>query len=134
MIRRAEAGWREHGLGYWALVLAVPVAGCGVRVGEVIGTGGVSVVEGDVWNLGYRLTPAAWGYGLAGEVAAEALACARAVAPGRAVVARLLAENTASRRVAERAGLTLVREDVEPSGPAAGRRRLTFSDRPLPAA
>ncbi|MGW5351308.1 GNAT family N-acetyltransferase [Streptomyces sp. NPDC004031] len=132
MIGRAEASWRDHGLGYWALALAEEIPGCPVRAGEIIGTGGVSHAAGDVWNLGYRLTPAAWGHGLAGEVAAEALVCAAAVAPARPVVARLLVENTASRRVAERAGLTLLREDLEPSGPAAGRRRLTFTDRPVP--
>lgn len=131
MIARAESSWRDHGLGYWTLILGSPLPGSSLRPGDIIGTGGVSVVEGDMWNLGYRLAPGAWGHGLAGEVVEQALACARAVAPARPVVARILPGNAASRRVATRAGLVLVREETETSGPAAGRTRLTFSDRPL---
>ncbi|MFF8432401.1 GNAT family N-acetyltransferase [Streptomyces sp. NPDC016566] len=132
MITKAEAGWHEHGLGYWSVLLRAPLAGCSLRPGDIIGTGGVSVVDGDVWNLGYRLTPEVWGRGLAGEVVSEALACALAVAPDRPVVARILSENTASRRVVERAGLVLLREETDRSGPAVGRRRLIFSDRQVP--
>ncbi|WP_443060913.1 GNAT family N-acetyltransferase [Streptomyces sp. NBC_00448] len=132
MIAKAQPSWHEYGLGYWSVLLKAPLPGCSLRPGEIIGTGGVSVVDGDVWNLGYRLTPGVWGRGLAGEIVREALACARAVAPGRPVVARVLSENTASRRVVERAGMVLVREETERSGPAAGRKRLIFSDRHLP--
>lgn len=131
MIAKAESSWRDHGLGYWSLVLRAQLPGSPLRPGDVVGTGGVSAVEGDLWNLGYRLTPDAWGHGLAGEVVREALACARTVAPSRPVVARILSENSASRRVAERAGMILIREEIESSGPAAGQRRLTFSDRQL---
>lgn len=132
MITKAEASWHEYGLGYWSVLLKTPLPGCSLRPGDIIGTGGVSVADGDVWNLGYRLAPEVWGRGLAGEVVGEALACARAVAPGRPVVARILLENTASRRVVERAGLVLILEETEPSGPAVGCKRLIFSDRQLP--
>ena len=53
-----------------------------------MGTGGCAVRVGTVWwNLYYRLTPTAWGRGLAAELVDAALEAARAVDADRPVVA-----------------------------------------------
>ena len=75
----------------------------------MVGTGGCALRVGTSWwNLYYRLTPAAWGHGLAAELVTAALDAARAVDPSRPVVAYLLEHNVESRVRAERAGLSLV--------------------------
>jgi RimJ/RimL family protein N-acetyltransferase len=93
----------------------------------VIGSGGVLVSSDGVWNLGYRLAPRAWGHGLATEVVQAALDAD----PERPVLARLLAHNVGSRRVAEKAGLRLAAEHTDKTGDSVGMRRLYFADRPL---
>lgn len=57
-------------------------------------------------ELGYRLRPALWGRGLATEASRALLN----LADGIRVVARIHRDNLASRYVAERIGLALVRE------------------------
>lgn len=65
-------------------------------------------------ELGYRLRRAAWGHGYATE-GAEALIDAGFTRQGvRRVVAETLAVHVASRRVMEKAGLTLVRTSRQP--------------------
>jgi RimJ/RimL family protein N-acetyltransferase len=95
--RSWRAHWERHGFGYWVLR----------RRGSerVIGFCGLKLTrlhEAPVLNLLYRLEPAAWGSGLAGEAVAAVLASAPAAPP---VVARVRPANVASARVALRAGL-----------------------------
>jgi RimJ/RimL family protein N-acetyltransferase len=92
--------WADEGTGYWAVRRS--------RDAEVIGFGGV---RGMVWrerailNLYYRFTPRAWGQGYASEMARAAVGLARAHLPALPIVARVRAENLASIKTAERAGL-----------------------------
>jgi RimJ/RimL family protein N-acetyltransferase len=72
-------------------------------------------------ELVYALARAAWGRGLATEAARAALTYAFAVVGLPRVVAFARAENVASRRVLEKAGMTLV-----------GRTRTGASRRPVP--
>jgi RimJ/RimL family protein N-acetyltransferase len=65
-------------------------------------------------ELGYRLRRAAWGRGLATEVATALVALALADPAVTAVVAAALVANRGSTRVMEKAGLTRVREFAAP--------------------
>ncbi|GIM94950.1 GNAT family N-acetyltransferase [Paractinoplanes toevensis] len=90
--------WERHGFGYWVLR----------RRGSehVIGFCGVKLVrlhDAPVLNLFYRLEPAAWGSGLAGEAVAAVIATSAALP--YPVIARVRPANVASARVAARAGL-----------------------------
>lgn len=122
----SEVEW-SHGLGYWCVRES--------EGGPVVGMAGCAVM-GDApwWNLYYRFDAAVRGRGYAVEVAAAALVAAREVDPERPVMAYLLEVNVASRRTAEKAGLSLVW-----SGPDAGNDdpdavRLVYLDREPDAA
>lgn len=65
-------------------------------------------------ELGYRLRKAAWGKGYATEVARALIRKGFRELGVRRVVASTAADNIASRRVMEKAGLTLVREYPSP--------------------
>jgi RimJ/RimL family protein N-acetyltransferase len=124
--------WERFGLGYWTARLLVDLAGTPLRAGDVVGTGGCAVRAGTAWwNLYYRLTPAAWGHGLAAELVAAALDAARSADPDRPVVAYLLEHNVESRIRAERAGLTLVWRGPDAGNPDPSAVRLVYADRPL---
>ena len=137
-VQAALGHWAADGLGYWLARLRPDLppgaAPAGLVPGALIGSGGVARREGTTWwNLCYRLTPAAWGHGLAAEIVAAALGAARAVAPDRPVIAYPLEHNAGSRGRAERSGLTLVWR-----GPDAGNAdptavRLVYADRPVDA-
>ncbi|WP_371682341.1 GNAT family N-acetyltransferase [Kitasatospora sp. MMS16-BH015] len=64
-------------------------------------------------ELGYRLLPVAWGRGLATEGARAMVAHAFTTLAADRVVATTMTVNTSSRRVMEKAGLTLVRTFFE---------------------
>ncbi|HEY1179663.1 MAG TPA: GNAT family N-acetyltransferase [Phytomonospora sp.] len=98
-----RANWAVDGLGYWMVRETCD--------GEVIGVGGVrrAFLDGFVLNLYYRFRPSAWGRGYAVELAAAAVETAGEFIPGTPVVAVIRPGNTASRKVAERAGLVLDR-------------------------
>ena len=83
------------------------------------------------WNLGFRLMPAVWGHGLAGEIAVEALNAAHHAQPGLPVTARVLTRNPASFHVLERIGLTLVWEGADPADDplTTGVSRRVYADR-----
>ncbi len=92
--------WEEDGFSYWAVRL--------LDAPEIIGFGGVRRMtwrDREILNLYYRFAPTAWGHGYATEVAREAVSLARAHLPTLPIVARVRAENIASIRTAERAGL-----------------------------
>jgi RimJ/RimL family protein N-acetyltransferase len=100
-----------------------------------VGTGGCARREGTAWwNLYYRLTPAAWGLGLAAELVTAAIDAAQAVDPDRPVVAYLLEHNVESRGRAERAGLSLVWRGPDAGNPDPAAVRLVYADRPLTGA
>lgn len=105
MVHRAEDGWATHGAGSWAVRLRQPVND--LAAGTFIGTGGISATVGEAWNLGYRLTPASWGKGLATELALSAVAFAAEISPQTPVTGRVLENNPASFVVLEKAGLQL---------------------------
>ncbi len=123
---KSEVEW-NHGLGYWCVRES--------SGGPVIGMAGCGVVWGEPWwNLYYRFDSSFRGLGYAAEAAGAALEAAHDVAPDRPVLAYLLEINVASRRTAERAGLTLVW-----SGPDVGNDdpeavRLVYLDREPDAA
>ncbi|MFJ9695679.1 GNAT family N-acetyltransferase [Kitasatospora sp. NPDC101183] len=62
-----------------------------------------------VLELGYRLTPAAWGHGYATEGALALVRHAFTTLGAERIVATTMAVNTGSRRVMEKAGLRYVR-------------------------
>jgi [ribosomal protein S5]-alanine N-acetyltransferase len=109
LVNRAEAAglfaywdehWRGHGFGYFVVRRQDSPA--------VLGFCGLKFMpfrERRVLNLFYRLAPAAWGDGVAGEAATAVVRWAGERLPGQPVIARVRPDNIASRRVAERAGL-----------------------------
>ena len=103
---RVAAGRRhfdEHGFGRWA----VEAPG----VADFVGTVGLAVFEADVpfapcVELGWRLAFAYWGRGYATEAARAAAEFGFRVAGLDEIVAFTVPENTRSRRVMERLGMT----------------------------
>ena len=94
--------WLRHferfAFGYELAVLDGDVIGiCGARRDVWMGV--------DVLNLYWRLLPGVWGRGLAEPLARLALEIAAAARRDETIVARMLVQNAASARVAERAGL-----------------------------
>ena len=131
-IAHSVGHWERDGLGYWTARLLVDLAGTPLRAGDVVGTGGCALRVGTSWwNLHYRLSPPAWGHGLAAELVDAALEAARTVAPDRPVVAYLLEHNVRSRARAERAGLELVWRGPDAGNPDPAAVRLVYSDRAL---
>ncbi len=136
-IRHSVGHWERDGLGYWTARLRtdLPSPVPGLDPGAMVGTGGCAVRVGTAWwNLYYRLTPAAWGLGLAAELVAAGIEAAHTVDPDRPVVAYLLEHNAESRGRAERAGLTLVWRGPDAGNPDQTAVRLVYADRLLDAA
>jgi RimJ/RimL family protein N-acetyltransferase len=94
----------RRGLGYWA----------GFEHGAFVGWWGASAFARDrrLSSIGYRLARSAWGRGLATEGAVAMVLQARDAPGVERVVASTMVVNAASRRVLEKAGLTLVRTVV----------------------
>ncbi|MEB4615798.1 GNAT family N-acetyltransferase [Leucobacter sp. M11] len=141
LLRQAEQSWQRFGAGQWALRLREDLS-AGLPAGALIGVGGVTAVGPQLWNLGYRLTPEAWGRGFATEVARVALRAAREARPEWPVTARVLSNNPASEAVLARVGLSRVwAGQPSPAGARAdashdelGVRRHALADRAVPAA
>jgi RimJ/RimL family protein N-acetyltransferase len=134
---RVAGHWERTGLGYWTARLRTDLRAAelpaGLLPGAVVGTGGCGRREGTAWwNLYYRLTPPAWGHGLAAELVAAAMDAARTVDPGLPIVAYLLEHNLESKGRAERAGLTPVWRGPDAGNPDPAAIRLIYADRPLP--
>lgn len=108
--------WDRDGLSMWAVVVD----------GRVVGNCGVMPRDG-WWNLGFRLSPAVWGGGVATAAARQAIEAGQARSPERIVVARSLASNPASGRVSEKAGLRRVWRGRAGGGPD----RVVHADRAL---
>lgn len=133
-IEHSVRHWARDGLGYWTARLREDLPEAGLVEGAMVGTGGCAVRDGDTWwNLYYRLTPPAWGRGLAAELVTAAIDAAHTVDPDRPVVAYLLAHNRESRGRAERSGLELVWSGPDAGNPDPDAVRLVYADRPLDA-
>ena len=123
MMARWASSWESAGLGPWS----VRVRG----TGEVIGYGGCTLLGGEVWNLGYRLSADHHGNGYATELSFAAIEQARAVDSDRPVIAYVVEHNRASARVAEKVGLELVHRAPDAGNPDPSVWRLVYADRPL---
>jgi len=131
-IQHSVRHWATDGLGYWTARLREDLPDAGLAAGAMVGTGGCAVRVGTSWwNLYYRLTPPAWGLGLAAELVTAAIDAAHAVDPDRPVIAYLLEHNAESRGRAERAGLSLVWRGPDAGNPDPAAVRLVYADRPL---
>jgi RimJ/RimL family protein N-acetyltransferase len=131
-IQHSVRHWATDGRGYWTARLHEDLPEAGLAAGAMVGTGGCAVRVGTSWwNLYYRLTPPAWGLGLAAELVTAAIDAAHAVAPERPVIAYLLEHNVESRGLAERAGLSLVWRGPDAGNPDPAAVRLVYADRPL---
>lgn len=101
LLERWQTRWRRDGVGYWVVTgRADPaVLGfCGVKP--------MQLADGAVLNLFYRFDPAAWGRGVATEAVTAVVGWTRRARPGQRLIARIRPGNTASARVAAKAGLT----------------------------
>lgn len=135
-IDRQVECWERTGLGMWTARLRPDLAAeqvpAGLTPDAVVGMGGCAVPQDAAWwNLYYRLTPPAWGHGLAAELVAEAMAAARQVDPELPIIAHLLEHNLESKGRAERSGLTLVWRGPDAGNPDPTAVRLVYADRPL---
>jgi RimJ/RimL family protein N-acetyltransferase len=131
-IEHSLGHWARDGLGYWTARPRADLPGTPLRAGDVVGTGGCALRVGTSWwNLYYRLTPSAWGRGLAAELVTAAIDAAHAVGPDRPVIAYLLEHNVESRGRAEKAGLSLVWRGPDAGNPDPAAVRLVFADRPI---
>ncbi|ONI87187.1 hypothetical protein ALI22I_22285 [Saccharothrix sp. ALI-22-I] len=101
LLRRWMAHWHDFDFGYWVvrpLDSQRPVGFCGVKFTEMD--------DRRALNLFYRFSTASWGQGVATEAARAVVRWAREHLPEYPVVARVRPANTASQRVALKAGLT----------------------------
>jgi RimJ/RimL family protein N-acetyltransferase len=131
-IAHSQRHWAHDGLGYWTARLLADLPGTTLRAGEVVGTGGCAIRVGTTWwNLYYRLTPPAWGQGLAAELVAAALDAAHELRPEVPVIAYLLEHNGRSKGRAESAGLQLVWRGPDAGNPDPDAVRLVYADRDL---
>lgn len=103
ILGRTEAMWREHGFGPWAAIEKA--------TGNWLGRIGLSVLSdwpgADKWEVGYELIPTAWGHGYATEGARRAIRFAWEETSLRRVISVTVPDHLASRRVMEKAGLSL---------------------------
>lgn len=100
LLSKDERHWSEHGFGPCALIEEA--------TGSMVGRGGLQRTELDdmpTVELPWTIDSAHWGRGLATEAASAALEWARSSGLPE-VVALIMAGNTASRRVAEKIGLS----------------------------
>jgi RimJ/RimL family protein N-acetyltransferase len=114
------AMWLSDGLSYWTAH--------GLASDEVLGLGGARRHRDRTWNLSYRIASSHQGQGLATELSIAAHRAAAIIDPSVAFIAWVDGHNTASRRVAERIGLTNQGPRADPSD---GEIRLAYSDRRL---
>ena len=100
LLRRWQDRWRSDGVGYWVVT--------GRTNSAVLGFCGVKpmrLADAPVLNLFYRFDPAAWGRGLATEAVIAVAGWVSRVRPEQRLIARIRPDNTASARVAAKAGL-----------------------------
>ena len=103
--------YKDDGVGLWAMVLKSMMAQ--ESRGEVIGDCGVvkQEVDGDyLFEIGYHLRRDLWGKGLASEAAVACRDWAFEHLKTDRLISLIRPENLASRRVAERNGMTIWKE------------------------
>jgi RimJ/RimL family protein N-acetyltransferase len=106
------AHWDREGFGYWAICSSATSH-------EVLGFGGIMrkpVGSRFGLNLYFRLSPLAWGQGLASAIAREALSQAFIERGEPEVLALVRPANTPSRRTLERARLSVIDTTDDVSG------------------
>lgn len=144
MVTREEAGaflltrladWEIDGLGMWIVRESeggpvLGTCGCGVRRMPMAEEWNPNRIEA-YWNLGYRFRPEVQGRGYASEISRLAVARAHELKPELPVIAYLLEHNVASRRVAEKIGLSLQHRAPDAGNPDPQAMRLVFADRTL---
>jgi [ribosomal protein S5]-alanine N-acetyltransferase len=120
--------WRSRGVGYWVLEAAADA--------RVLGFAGVRIIRADVelLNLYYRLSPDAWGRGIARAVARHAVGHAHRGWPQLPVIARMQPGHVASERTALSAGLQPAGHDPWGRIVLADRAITPVTLRSLPAA
>ncbi|MFT7721678.1 MAG: GNAT family N-acetyltransferase [Roseateles sp.] len=114
-LRGWMAHWQAHGFGHWAIAERA-------RPDELIGFGGLmhrSVAGHAGLYLYYRITPQAWGRGLASEMAQYAFEQAFGQRRESAVVAAVLPSNAPTRKTLEALGLRLKGALADGPGSAA---------------
>jgi RimJ/RimL family protein N-acetyltransferase len=101
LIGRQLAHWEEHGMGWWGVVPQGQE--------ELIGWSGLQFLpETDEVEVGYLLSRAYWGKGLATEAAKAALTFGFQTLGLTQIVGLVHPQHIASQRVLEKAGLTFV--------------------------
>ena len=103
MVDRILASIAEHGFGFWAVERKAD--------GAVIGLAGLLAMGADLppgpaLEVGWRLTPSAWGQGYATEAARAAVAWGFANQDAPEIVAVTAASNLASQAVMRRIGMS----------------------------
>ncbi|MBB1244654.1 GNAT family N-acetyltransferase [Streptomyces durbertensis] len=101
LYQRWNDQWSRCGYGYWvarAHDSERQLGFCGIKPMELRGV--------PILNLFYRFAPSAWGRGYASEAASAVATWASHHVPDLPLIARVRPANTASQRVAVRAGLT----------------------------
>ena len=100
-----QGHWERHGFGLWTLYDRVD--------GSFVGRGGLQHTNATGENeveAGWAIVPERWGQGLATELALAAVGVGLGPLGLPSVIAYTLPENTASRRVMEKAGFAYERE------------------------
>lgn len=103
MLSGMIAHWAEHGFGFFAVIRR--------DTGSIIGGCGLSVLDQVLprnpgIEIGWIFARASWGRGYATEAATAVLACAWTLPGIDEVVAFTTEQNLASRKLAERIGMT----------------------------
>ncbi|WP_188193303.1 GNAT family N-acetyltransferase [Nonomuraea sp. SYSU D8015] len=100
LFQRWDDHWRRFGYGYWVVRRRDPGRTLGFCGTKVVDLNGMSVL-----NLFYRFEVSSWGQGVASEAATAVVEWVTERVPDLPVIARVRPANTASQRVAVRAGL-----------------------------
>ncbi|NUW34664.1 GNAT family N-acetyltransferase [Nonomuraea sp. SMC257] len=100
LFQRWDDHWRRRGHGYWVVRRRGSDQALGFCGTKVMDLDGMSVL-----NLFYRFEVSSWGQGVAGEAATAVVEWMTERVPDLPVIARVRPANTASQRVAVRAGL-----------------------------
>ncbi len=109
--------WERYGFGLW-LLRERAARSESPAIGRVL-LRHLAVEGRDEIEVGYSLSPACWGAGLATEAAAACLALARDLLMVDSVVALTAPDNLQSHRVLGKVGMVLEREIVHEGSPLA---------------
>lgn len=127
MAARQRRHWREHGFGWRAAVDRATGAAVGFVALELSGRETAGLARGE-HEIGWWLTPAAWGRGLAREGAIAVRDDAFRTVRAPSVVARVQAPNERSIAVATSLGLSLDTTVADGTGRDVNVYRLTADE------